>query len=753
MDSDNRGRIAPSEAMENVLRALGSTDISLLVCSCEWDEKSVDWNAVFSLECLPEGESERFLTRWLGISTTVNSKRLSDDERDKVNSIKSGLVDGALNNTDGIPNDDAMWLAGLETLLSICGEDECSIPPHELLRVVMDSYYCSETELDLGGLVSICSAETCLSRMYRLPASLSLLVIRTLLSCSALQNAKKTIACDIKNGRKVRWRRLRSLVEDTLALFQRMLFDHAGLAMDHYEVGGHPSSSAIYSIEPDHVLMLGTWLFTRNVYPSCQCLLTELLREEASKERVSSNKLLETCYKCFGMLTSLLALDSALVDREYIDRTQSLKWVSKCVETSDNFYQQVIAVQQRQSHESHDDSQDSDGDEEEMYIIWRDSRAKGISLAEDLCLYTSLRRSQYCTGNRVSLRDSRDVYDCLGAAQLSYRKLSVESENGRGWAAYFPHVSTLISGFERSSTLTRMEDLGLISLYDHDIMCRVVNCVYLGLDLLSKLLASQDIRPAEATDPTIDWASSQDCLGETVKSLLGLVLRLSSAEASGSKLKYTSIKVMAMTRSLFSLYEPSTQVESVLSTCIELGKSSNERVLVPKVIDLLRPVIMGMCSRVEHYEFNSTLNNSEGSMLADHDASLMLVINQVIETLLVVDNIFDNESVLPKDTAAFMGEVETIASIISVIRLQNMWRSRCQNILDGQQTVENTEAMTTFENSSNQMKDILKVVCSFRRNLALLLNFWRSSDDAPDNFHRLDLLQLALDDLITLVAN
>lgn len=238
-----------------------------------------------------------------------------------------------------------------------------------------------------------------------------------------------------------------------------------------------------------------------------------------------------------------------------------------------------------------------------------------------------------------------------------------------------------------------------------------------------------------------------------MKSLLGLVLRLSSAEASGSKLKYTSIKVMAMTRSLFSLYEPSTQVESVLSTCIELGKSSNERVLVPKVIDLLRPVIMGMCSRVEHYEFNSTLNNSEGSMLADHDASLMLVINQVIETLLVVDNIFDNESVLPKDTAAFMGEVETIASIISVIRLQNMWRSRCQNILDGQQTVENTEAMTTFENSSNQMKDILKVVCSFRRNLALLLNFWRSSDDAPDNFHRLDLLQLALDDLITLVAN
>ena len=753
MDSHNRGHIAPSEAMENVLRALGSTDISLLVCSCEWDEKSIHWNALFSLtECLPEDDSDRFLTRWLEAFTTVNRKRLDDDERGKVNSIKRGFVDGVLDSTDDIPNDDATWLAGLETLLSICGEDERSIPPHELLRVVMDSYYCNDTELELGGLASICGAETCLSRMYRLPSSLSLFIIRTLLSCSALQDAKKSIARDLKNGQKVRWRRLRSLVEDALALFQRMLFDIAGLAMDHYEVGGHPSSSVIYSIEPDHILMVGSWLFTHNVYPSCQYLLSELLREEASKERgVSSDKLLETCYKCFGMLTSLLALDSALVDREYSDRTKCLEWVSKCIETttSDNFYKKVMAVQQRQSH---GDNQDSDDDEEETYIIWRDSRVRGISLAEDLCLYTSLLRSQYCTGNRVSFRDSGDIYDCLGVAQLAYRELTVDSENGRDWAVYFPHVTTLLSGFERSSTLTRMEDLGLISLYDNDIMCRVVSCVCLGLDLLSILLASQDIRPAEAADPTIDWASSQDCLGETVIVLLGLVLRLASAEASGSTIKYTSIKVMAMTRSLFSLYEPSTQVETVLSTCIELGKSSNERVLVPKVIDLLRPVIMGMCSRVEHYEFNSTLNNSEGSMLADHDVSVMLVICQVIETLLVVDNTFDNNSlsVLPKDDiAVFMGEVETIASIISVIRLQNMWRSRCQNILDGQHTDEKTETMKTFESSSNQMKDILKVVRSFRENLARLLDFWRSSDDAPANFHRLDLLQLALDDLFT----
>ena len=752
MDSEDRGHSAPPEAVENVLRVLGSTDISLLVCSCEWDEKSVDWNAVFSLECLPDCDCERFLTRWLGIFTSVNRKRLNDDDRDKIDSIKSGILDGALNGADDMPNDDTIWLAGLETLLSTCGEDECSMPPHELLRVVMDSYYCSDTELELGGLASICGAETCLSRLYRLPASLSLFIIRTLLSCSALQNARKSIARDTKNGQRVRWRRLRSLVEDTLALFQRMLFDYAGLAMDHYEAGGHPSSSAIYPIEPDHVLMVGSWLFTRNVYPSCQYLLAELLREEASKEQVSSSKLLETCYECFGMLTSLLALDSALVDREYSDRTNCLEEVSKCAEISDDFYKQVIAVQQRQPHDDNQDSDSSDGDnEEEEYIIWKDSRARGISLAEDLCLYTSLRKSHYCSGNRVSFRDSRDVYDCLGVALLAHRKLTLGSENGRGWATYFPHVTSLISGFERSSTLARMEDLGLISLYDNDIMCRVVDCVYLGLDLLSILLASQDIRPAEATDPTIDWASSQDCLGETVKVLLGLVLRLSSAEVSGSTLKYTSIKVMAMTRTLFSLYEPSTQVETVLSTCIELGKSSDERVLVPKVIDLLRPVIMGMCSRVEHYEFNSTLDNSEGSMLADHDVSVMSVICQVVETLLVVDDIFANDSasVLPKDTTAFMGEVETIASIISVIRLQDMWRSRCQNILDEQHVVESTEAVTIFENCSNQMKDILKVVGSFRQNLALLLDFWRSSGDAPANFHRLDLLQLALDDLIT----
>ena len=411
--NNNNKTIPQEEMVANVLHVLSSyTKITPMTCKCTWDNGTgkITWN----------------LKNWLedfgGRAHDSDDNILKQIEIVFLDNIQLSQLMSAFDR----PDDDSLWEAGLKMLKTCLYQegDYDAIPPHELLRVVMDSYYCNDHDWELETLNL--PTDTKQSSSVNVPTPIAMLCLRIFMICHALQKAVEETKQQQSSAKAVRWRRLRSMVDDSLSLFQRMLFDYVGKAITNVveEDDIHPS----LSIEPSHVIEIAAWMYTQHLYPSCGDLLSEILRNETSNRSGSKpDKVLESCYNSFRMLTSLLSLDVTLVKQEYTNPSLSVQWILKCIEaqSTNDLFKKVISAQDRIAPKNNDNMNELSDDEEDddiSYQPWKDRahdlKCRGLSLEEDLLLITSIRK-QY-----DFLASTPSFYDELGIAIIAYWKLS-----------------------------------------------------------------------------------------------------------------------------------------------------------------------------------------------------------------------------------------------------------------------------------------------------------------------------------------
>ena len=428
------------EIVANVLHILSShTKTSPLIGRCKWEkingkDTNVSW--AFHNTSTNFTTHHNFLSQWLDSflrPDNVTGWRTSDN--DKVIQVKSAFandrqLDRLMNDRDLRPSDDFLWEVGFGLLRShlIKDDSEDSIAPHELLRIVMDNYYCNDDEENSAlGDLSATHETSSNEQTYYLPTPVAMIYLRTFLMCHILQQAKASIS---DTSKSIRWKRLRSIVDDCMALYQRMLSDYTGKAIDNLGI----ITMKLYPIQPNHVIQVASWLYTAHLFPSCKDLLSDILTNELNNSSNSKGivKVLESCYNCFKMMTTLLSLDAMVVKQDYDSPSCAMQWILNCIKdrNTSEFFVRVVSAQKTISSE--DESADEIPDEEtdEMYLPWndRDVKDRGSSLKEDFLLYPSIIRRN----EESNTASDNTYYDELGVAILAYWKLRAQVSTSLG---------------------------------------------------------------------------------------------------------------------------------------------------------------------------------------------------------------------------------------------------------------------------------------------------------------------------------
>ena len=108
----------------------------------------------------------------------------------------------------------------------------------------------------------------------------------------------------------------------------------------------------------------------------------------------------------------------------------------------------------------------------------------------------------------------------------------------------------------------------------------------------------------------------------------------------------------------------------------------------------------------------------------------------------------DSTSSLPKDIGEFMSSTETYAAVFATLRLQYMWISKCQALKREQ--LCNEMVLEQFDKTVQWINGWLSNLQSFGTSLSGFIAHCEGSEDAPQDFHLLYLLRLALDDVLNL---
>ena len=299
------------------------------------------------------------------------------------------------------PGDDRLWYAGLKLLKSYLfppmhDDGKCDpISPHIILQTVLDSYYCTDTDLILGEPSPNCCDKERSDDMTlsRLPTSIGMFYLRTFLISHALDQANNSIVTESKISYKtIRWRRLKSMTDDACSLFQRMLLDYAAKSM----------ANDVYL---GLIMSIATWCYTNHLFPSCHHLIEKLLWNEVanpSNETNHSVMLLQSCYDSFRLMTTLLALDVG-IGYDPDSPSQSVVMILKCIDCqkTNDFFELVRSI--------HGKMPDKGG---QLVSWWNPGFRRGLWLEEDLLLFP-------CS-------DAKS-YDGIGIALLAYWRLQVQA--------------------------------------------------------------------------------------------------------------------------------------------------------------------------------------------------------------------------------------------------------------------------------------------------------------------------------------
>ena len=198
--------------------------------------------------------------------------------------------------------DDIIWAAGLKLIHCITSQDifynmsNETIEPHILMSTLMDSYYHGDEDYQIDERNSN-------TRQLSVPQAM--FQLRSVLATIAIEHAVDRTRKAIERSTTVRWKRLRSMIDDAISLFRKMLLNQLEKACESGSTN-----------ESQDVIAMAVYIFVNSMFPPCRDLLQLLL--ENAKDTQFTMRILQTSYSCIGMLTSLASLQFIFGDGELI---------------------------------------------------------------------------------------------------------------------------------------------------------------------------------------------------------------------------------------------------------------------------------------------------------------------------------------------------------------------------------------------------------------------------------------------------
>lgn len=658
--------------------------------------------------------------------------------------------------------DDIIWAAGLKLIRWITSQDifynlsNESIEPHILMSTLMDSYY----HCDEGHQIDERILNT---RQLSVPQAM--FQLRSVLATIAIEHAVDLTRKAIETSTAVRWRRLRSMIDDVISLFRTMSCSQLDRACESGSTN-----------ESQDLIAMAVYIYVNSIFPACRDLLQLLL--ENAKDAPFTMRILQTSYSCIGMLTSLASLQFIFGDED-LD-----SYIMGCIDDSNNLFKMMI------DKHSFIAAKNQHVDKENGFCLWGDiainKSERGSNLLDDLILYPWICVAYaYYTNlkDQFNIEDSADdsdessginthntTYDSFGVAVIAYYALRNHSSTGLSiqsqeniWISFLAHVHIFLSGIKKNSAI--VNDLNKDELDE-------IKAIETGLDMLDRLMSGNlDGVP----DRTGFDEKEIDChtmtLEAAIESLLSTVMRLSMFEASihsnannTNAIKYSSRLVMRMAHKLIGLYKPIIQIRALASLSRKAKSMEHTKVLLPRILDWMRPVVMDIYLNIQQQQLE--LSGDVIEVISSENMNVILTVTDAISPFFRdLEVVFDNTTPpLPKSVLQFMSMAESYTSVLSVFRSIRIFLSRVQTV----------EFNDTLNNAEHEMlQQIIRwvqenIILLNRFNLLLvdLLDFWSracSPRDAkvcigdiadtdlepPIGWHRLYILLHALDDSLS----
>ncbi|KAL3789239.1 hypothetical protein HJC23_002824 [Cyclotella cryptica] len=668
-------------------------------------------------------------------------------------------------------DDTLIWEAGMKLIHHVVSDekygtlDDEPISPHILLSTVMDSYYYNDSDAqvhemnDNEQLVTFGRHLNDDTQAKQLSTSLAMFYLRSHIASFSIEKAVDLTRQSTASSSTtmIRWRRLKSMVEDITSLFKKMLSDHLTSLLAQ-EID--PSKMAVETMQ---LITVATSVYAHNIFLTCRNLIELLLKYacKSSSDRHFKRLTLETGNNCIGTLTSLVALQ-LIFGEGRVASSSAIHAAMNCIDgqPTDNLFQLML-------HECDSDTND-DQTKPQKFNLWNDTAVKkcsrGLDLMQDLLLYPSIRLSYDIQRSRISVGHNDDdtddssedghhqeTYDLLGIAIMAYCLSTGEghislpypySKQYR-WSLLFPHIRALLTGLHASSTFNFINDTQLSTLDE-------LNDTYafeLGIEMLDKLMSAAPsvIDPCSQTrNARLKEFAILSCakiLESTIESLLSLVLRLSMFESSicnGSNLKpvkYSSQHVMGMAQTLLELHMPDVRIRALTSLSQKMKSTGQSQVLLPRVLDWMRPSIMKIYL---------------DKMTSSDDIAIVLVIIDALSPFVQdLEFAFDRHK-STRDLTELVSMTEVHVSFVSIYRFIRLWVCRARSNTNSKRTTSNVR-MDIFHQIEDWVLECTSVMRNFAESLSSQLDFWSvegspkdttqfDKNDPPSGWHRLFLL-------------
>mmetsp|Transcript_12103 Transcript_12103/g.18596 ORF Transcript_12103/g.18596 Transcript_12103/m.18596 type:complete len:481 (+) Transcript_12103:3-1445(+) len=402
------------------------------------------------------------------------------------------------------------------------------------------------------------------------------------------------------------------MVEDTISLFQRMLFEGFEIANDTFENDTQSQPGYDSPTKPSRFITTASWIYTKQMFPACQSLVSLLLEENHGDGIANIQEGLVA--KLFGMLTTLLALECTATPSG--DLISTGRQVVPTIIDSDEFFRYIRSYGKPQIE-------------------------SGPSLVEDLLLHDRPHCNKIGQAILAFINLQNQLHPSNDATMPFPSPLSAEHR----WTLLFPHAITFLADEDASN-------------------------IKLGFDMLQILVSAHFIRPIQCgtvyTNIAFQGAHSPELLAQTLHTLLSLVLRISALEATSpnsSSLEYSSLQVMNLAQSLKTLYSANSQVQAIAEISQKIRDSDQGLIaLLPKVLDWLRPVIMDICNKCK----DSFENSNDLILLCE----VIKVFNPILAGL---DEVFDDSTEMPKNIPSFFSMIEAYTALFSSLRAMKVF--------------------------------------------------------------------------------
>lgn len=672
-----------------------------------------------------------------------------------VNETMRNMINMSDQVLDGDKYDDTViWIAGLQLIHDIIAncklKSMCDDPiePHVLLSTLLDSYYRRDVDCQFDDIQQHCGLHG-----RKLSSTHAMFCLRLVLATIAIEKSVECTRSSMESSETIRWRRLKSMIDDVVSLFKKMLLNQLDLE--------HESESS--TAETQNVITMATYIYVEIMFPSCRELL-QLLLENVS-DAAFMTRTLQTSHTFLASLTSLSALQFIFGEGE-VASSSVLQMIMGCI--NDPFTDNLFQLMKRNALLGNDGNHDK----QKRFCLWKNETfQRGSHFIEGLLLYPTIcvhaeyimisssknenGEEDYDDDSDGSLEDEQQ--DALGTSVIAYCILTSSSPFPYSkqylWALFFPHVHIFLRGLNStSSTLKLMNEVELDN----------TNAIICGLGILKRMITSA---PAVIEPNSCNETSESDesvsvyyaiILEASIDTLLSTVMRLSMFEAAThnnpttNTTEYSSRQVMDLIQKLLVLHKPITRINSLVSLAQKMKYTQHTKVLLPRVLDWVRPVVMMM---------SVDFQIADVATVSDDDIDVIQsVISGLTPFLHDLECTFDkSKHPLPNDIPEFMSMVETYTSLLSVFHAVRAWLYRSENI------VLKKSDCRGMDDSFNRIKSwVLEnetMLKSFSELLADLIDFWSracSPRDAkvcvgnnmepPLGWHRLFLLSHALQD-------